>query len=70
MKSDRPNAWTSAKLRECHNEVEQEDEERKSIVQQILQKSTDFLGRILVPVEGRGGGHTVLRVPSQPSVSA
>ena len=42
VKGDRLNAWTSAKLRECYSEVEQEDEERKSTVQQILQKSTDF----------------------------
>ena len=41
VKSGKLNAWTSAKLRECYSEVEQEDEERKSIVQQILQKNTD-----------------------------
>ena len=30
------------------------DEGQKSIVQQILQKSTDFLRRIILPVEGPG----------------
>ena len=39
LKSDRLNAWTSAKLRECYSGVEQEDQERKSVVQKILQKS-------------------------------
>ena len=48
-------AWTSVKVRECHSEVEQEDDGRKSIAQQILYNSTDFLRRIIVPVEGQGG---------------
>ena len=47
----------SAKLQECYSEVKQEDDERKFIVQQIMQKSTDFLMRIIVPVEGQGGSH-------------
>ena len=47
--------WTSAKVRECYNEVEQEDEDEQSIEQDILRKSTDFLRRIIVPVEGREG---------------
>ena len=55
LKNDNLNAWSSAKLRESDSEVEREDEERKCIVQQILQKSTDFLRRIIVPVEGQGG---------------
>ena len=38
---------TSAKVRECFNEVEQEDEDRQSIVQDILRK--------IVSVEGQGG---------------
>ena len=33
------------------DEVEQEDEDRQSIVQEILRRSTDFLRRIIVPVE-------------------
>ena len=39
--------WTSAKVRECYNEVEQEDEDGQSIVQGILRKSTDFLRPII-----------------------
>ena len=35
VKSVRLSAWTSAKLQECCSEVKQEDDERKSIVQQI-----------------------------------
>ena len=42
------------KVRECYSEVEQEDEDRKSIAQLILQKSSDSLRRIIVPVEGQG----------------
>ena len=30
--------WTSAKVRECYSEVEEEDEVRQSIVQDILRK--------------------------------
>ena len=36
-------------------EVRQEDEVRRSIAHVILQKSTDLLKRIIVPVEGQGG---------------
>ena len=39
--------WTMA--------AKQDDDQRKSIVQQIMQKSTDFLRRIIVLVEGQGG---------------
>ena len=53
LKSD--NAWTRVKIQECHNEVKQEDDERKSVVQHILQRSTDFLRRIIVPGGGHGG---------------
>ena len=31
VKCDKLNVWTSAKLRECYSEVEQEDDERQSI---------------------------------------
>ena len=60
-KSDRLTAWTTAKLQECYSEVEQEDDERKCIVLQNLQESTDVLRRVTVP----GRGHTVVHVPSQ-----
>ena len=43
------------KLKESHNEMKQEEDKRKSVVKQIVQKITDFLRRIIVPVEGLGG---------------
>ena len=55
FENDRLSAWTSVKVRECHNEVEQEDDDRQSTAQQILQESTDFLRRFFVLVEGQGG---------------
>ena len=41
-----------AKLKESYSEVRQDDDQRKSIVQ-VMQKSTDFLRRVTVPVEDR-----------------
>ena len=41
--------WTSAKVRDCCNEVEEEDEGRQRIVQDTRRQSTDFLRRIIVP---------------------
>ena len=38
-----------------YKEVEQEDEDRQRIVQDVLRKSADFLRRIIVPVESQGG---------------
>ena len=54
MKSKSLIARTSVKLLECYS-VKQEDDERKSTSQQILQKSTDLLWRITVPVGWQGG---------------
>ena len=54
MKSDELNPRMMAKLKgSC--QAEPEDHQRKSIVQQTMQKSTDFLRRIIVPVERQGG---------------
>ena len=47
-----------------YNEVEQEDEDRQSIAQDILGKSTDFLKRIIVPVESQGGVTLSYGMPS------
>ena len=58
LKSDKFNPWTKMKLQECSYEVK------------VMQKSTDFLVRIIVPVEGQRGGHSVVRVPALPSISA
>ena len=39
---------------ECHHEARHEDHQRRNVVQKIMQKSTDVLRRITVPVEGDG----------------
>ena len=46
--------WTSAKVRECYNEVEQKDEDPTEH-SRGYSAETDFLRRIIVPVEGQGG---------------
>ena len=65
---------TWVKIQECYHEVMQDDQrksihddQRESIVHQILQKSTDCMRRIIAPVEGQEG-HTVVRVPSLPPI--
>ena len=55
FENDGLSAWPSVKLRECYSEMEQEDEDRKSIAQLMVKKSTDFPRRIIVSVEGQGG---------------
>ena len=59
LKECRLCVWASMKVRECHNEVESEDEGRVSIAQDIPRESTDFLR-----------SHTVARVPSVSLLSA
>ena len=49
------NPPTEAKLQECYHEVKQDDDQRNSIVLQILQKRSDVPRRIIVPVQGQGG---------------
>ena len=44
-------------VRECSSEVEQEDENRTTIAQQIVEKSADFLRRTIVPDEGKERSH-------------
>ena len=44
----------SAKVRECYGEVEQEDESRQSIVQDILRGSADFLRETTALVDEMG----------------
>ena len=67
--SDKLTAWTSKKLRECYSEVEQEDEERKSIVQQINAGEHGHLEPDHRASRRTGRGHIVVGVPSLPSVS-
>ena len=48
--------WVIAKVKEIYSEVEQRDEGRRSIAQDILWKSTEFQRRIIAPVGGQGAG--------------
>ena len=43
------------KLTERSYQAKQDDDQRRSIVQQKLKKSADFLRRIIVEVAGQGG---------------
>ena len=43
------------KLKECYYQAKQDNDQRRSIVQQMLQKGTDFLRRIISPAEGQAG---------------
>ena len=54
-KSDGLNPWTMAKLTESYCQAKHDDEKCRSIVQQIMQRSTDFRRRFIVSVEGQGG---------------
>ena len=49
-----------AKLRVCHREVEQEDEDRKEHC--AADSAEEHGGGIIVQMEGQGWGHTVVRV--------
>ena len=43
------------RIREAYEKVAMDDIGRLGIVQEILRKSTDFLRRIIAPVDGMGG---------------
>ena len=58
-----------AKLKESWYHARQEDDHHKSIVQQVLVRCTEFLRRIIAPVEGQGGVILVLWIPSLPLLS-
>ena len=47
MKIEELNPWMMTKLKESYHQARQEDDQWKSIVPQILRKSTDFLRRII-----------------------
>ena len=47
--------WTLERLQEAYDKVASEDIGRLSIAQEILRKMTDFLRRIIAPVDGMGG---------------
>ena len=54
-RSEEVNPWMLAKLKESYHQVRQENDQRKSIVQQELVEKKDFLRRIIAPVNGQGG---------------
>ena len=68
MGSGKLSAWTSVEARECCSEVEQEDDGRQSIAQNILQKSTDFLEADHRAGRRTGRGHFVECVLSLPPI--
>ena len=70
LASGKFSVWTSAKVRECHNEVEPKDEDRQSIVQDMLRKSTDVLEADHRASRRTERGHIVVRVPSLSSPPA
>ena len=43
-------SWMVAKLKDSHNQARQEDVRRKSVVEKVMQRSTNSLRRIIVPV--------------------
>ena len=47
--------WTFERIREVYEKVAVDDIGRVSIAQEIQRKSTDFLRRIIAPVDGMGG---------------
>ena len=51
MNSVEINRWMMVKLKESCYQAKQDDDQRKSIVQQIMQKCTDFQRWTIVPVE-------------------
>ena len=61
MRSD----WMMAKLKESYYQARQEDQ-RKNIVQKVMQRSTEFLSRIIAAVREQGGGTLSYVCPSLP----
>ena len=55
MKERRKAEWTFERLQEAHDKVAMEDVGRLSIAWGISEKSTDFLRRIIAPVDGMAG---------------
>ena len=54
MKSDQLNPWTMAKLKESYLEARHGKDQRKCIVQQVIQRNTNIL-QIIAPVQRQGG---------------
>ena len=55
MRNEDLSSWMMAKLKGSDYQARQEDDQRKSIVQQVVPKSTDFLRRIIAPIQEQEG---------------
>ena len=64
IEHDELSVRASVKVRECHSEVEQEDDNRTTIAQHIV----DFLRRIVVASRRARRDHTVVCMPSMPPI--
>ena len=51
-KEGKSSEWTFEGIREAHEKVAKDEIGRLGIVQEILKKSTEFLRRIIAPVDG------------------
>ena len=54
-KEGKSSEWTFERVREAYERVAKDEIGRLGIVQEILRKSTDFLRRIIAPVDAMGG---------------
>ena len=70
LESDELNLWTMGKLEESYHQAKQEDDQRKSIARQIMQKSTDIPEADHPASRRTKRCYTVVRVPSLSSISA
>ena len=53
IRSDESIPWVIAKLEESYYQAMQDDDQRESIVQQGLQRITEFLWRFVAAVQGQ-----------------
>ena len=56
--------WAFDKIKEAFDLVAQDEARKVSIVQEVMFKSTDYLRRLIAPVEGQGRCHNVLPMPA------
>ena len=55
LKNDTTSDWTFERIRETYEKVAADEIGGLEIVKEMLRKSTDFLRRIIAPVDGMGG---------------
>ena len=56
--------WAFDRIKEAFDLVAQDEARKVSIVQEVMFKSTDYLRRLIAPVEGQGRCHNVLPMPA------